>query len=44
MMTEINTKEGKIKLPCMMPVIVPIEKVMANNYSLSKTTAFVSRL
>lgn len=33
MMTEINTKEGKIKLPCMMPVIVPIEKVMANNYN-----------
>ena len=29
----INTKKGVIKLPCMMPVLVPMEKVMANNYN-----------
>lgn len=29
----ISTKKGDISLPCMEPVIVPIEKVMANNYN-----------
>ncbi len=29
----INTKYGEIKLPCMEPIIVPIEKVQANNYN-----------
>lgn len=33
MITEINTKQGPIQLPCMTPVIVPIEKVRANNYN-----------
>lgn len=29
----VNTKMGKIDLPCMNPIIVPIEKVRANNYN-----------
>ena len=33
MMKEINTKLGKIKLPCMNPVVVPMDKVMANTYN-----------
>ncbi len=32
-MMEINTTRGMVKLPCMQPVIVSIEKVMANNYN-----------
>lgn len=30
---EIDTKEGKITLPCMRPVIVPLDKVQANDYN-----------
>jgi len=30
---EIDTKEGKITLPCMHPVIVPLDKVQANDYN-----------
>ncbi len=30
---EIDTKEGKITLPCMNPVIVPLDKVQANDYN-----------
>lgn len=33
MKTIESKKHGKIKLPCMNPVIVPIEKVVANNYN-----------
>ncbi len=29
----IKTKKGDIELPCMEPVIVPVDKVMANNYN-----------
>lgn len=29
----IKTKKGEIKLPCMTPIIVPIDKVQANNYN-----------
>ena len=29
----IKTKKGDIELPCMEPVIVPVAKVMANNYN-----------
>ena len=29
----INTARGKISLPCMQPIVVPIEKVRANNYN-----------
>lgn len=29
----IKTQKGDIELPCMKPIIVPIEKVMANNYN-----------
>lgn len=29
----IQTKRGEVKLPCMSPIIVPIEKVQANNYN-----------
>lgn len=29
----INTKHGQVALPCMEPIIVPIDKVMANNYN-----------
>lgn len=32
-MIEINTKKGKIKLPVMEPIIVPIDRVQANNYN-----------
>ena len=32
-MIEIKTKKGNIKLPVMEPIIVPIEKVQANNYN-----------
>lgn len=32
-MNEIKTKKGIIKLPCMTPVIVPIEKVVSNDYN-----------
>lgn len=32
-MTEMQTKRGTVKLPCMEPVIVPIDKVMANTYN-----------
>jgi len=31
--TIIKTKKGNIELPCMQPVIVPVQKVMANNYN-----------
>lgn len=31
--TEINTRKGKIKLPCMSPVLVPVSKVRANTYN-----------
>lgn len=29
----LKTKMGKVALPCMEPIIVPIEKVRANNYN-----------
>lgn len=29
----LKTKSGSISLPCMAPIIVPIEKVRANNYN-----------
>lgn len=29
----IKSKKGDIKLPCMSPIIVPIDKVQANNYN-----------
>ena len=32
-MKTINTEMGEIKLPCMDPQIVPIDKVMANTYN-----------
>ena len=32
-MNEIQTKHGSVKLPCMEPIIVPIDKVQANNYN-----------
>ena len=32
-MKEINTAVGKIALPCMEPIIVPVEKVRANTYN-----------
>ena len=32
-MNEIKTKKGIIKLPCMTPVIVPIEKIVSNDYN-----------
>ena len=32
-MRTIKSKKGGIKLPCMAPIIVPIEKVQANNYN-----------
>jgi ParB-like chromosome segregation protein Spo0J len=32
-MTEINTAKGVVKLPCMTPKIVPIDKVRANTYN-----------
>ena len=35
-MIEIKTKKGNIKLPVMEPIIVPIEKVQANNYNPNK--------
>ena len=30
---EINTAHGVVKLPCMSPMLVPIDKVQANNYN-----------
>ena len=33
MIQEIQTAKGNIKLPCMSPIIVPIDKVVANNYN-----------
>lgn len=33
MKNEINTAKGIIKLPCMAPIIVPIDKVYANDYN-----------
>lgn len=33
MTTEINTTRGIVKLPCMTPIIVPIDKVRANTYN-----------
>jgi ParB-like chromosome segregation protein Spo0J len=32
-MNEIETAKGKIKLPCMSPQIVPIDKVYSNTYN-----------
>lgn len=32
-MDKIQTKKGEITLPCMTPVIVPIQKVVSNNYN-----------
>lgn len=32
-METIKCKKGEIKLPCMNPIIVPIDKVQANNYN-----------
>ena len=32
-METIKCKKGEIKLPCMTPIIVPIDKVQANNYN-----------
>ena len=32
-MKTISTEMGEIKLPCMDPQIVPIDKVMANTYN-----------
>lgn len=32
-MKEIQTSKGTIKLPCMSPTIVPIDKVFANDYN-----------
>lgn len=32
-MKTIDTARGPLKLPCMAPVIVPVEKVLANNYN-----------
>ena len=31
--TSIKSKKGDIKLPCMTPIIVPIDQVQANNYN-----------
>lgn len=33
MTQEISTARGQIKLPCMSPIIVPIDKVFANEYN-----------
>lgn len=33
MIDEIKTKKGIIKFPCMHPIIVPIDKVQANDYN-----------
>lgn len=33
MKTEIKTAKGMLKLPCMEPLLVPIDKVQANNYN-----------
>lgn len=32
-MMTLKSKKGDIKLPCMEPIIVPIDKVQANNYN-----------
>lgn len=32
-MKTIETSHGALKLPCMEPIIVPIDKVLANNYN-----------
>ena len=33
MIDEIKTKKGTVKLPCMHPIVVPIDKVQANTYN-----------
>lgn len=33
MIDEIKTKKGIVKLPCMHPIVVPIDKVQANTYN-----------
>lgn len=35
----LTTKKGKISLPCMTPVIVPIDKVQANDYNPNHVSA-----
>ena len=43
-MREINTQQGRVKLPCMDPVIVPIEQVQANNYNPNNVSSDNMRL
>ena len=44
MIHQIQTKMGTVKLPCMEPVLVPIEKVQANNYNPNNVSSDNMRL
>ena len=40
----INTAKGKVSLPCMEPVMVPIDKVQANDYNPNKVSKAAMKL